>query len=91
MDSLYTGDRVNNKGMHGLQSHVAAITIGSVTTESLGKMQELKDLFFFLGFTIASVVVVWYLVQGIKAIGNFVVRRKAKKAREARNRGGESE
>lgn len=49
-------------------------------------MQELKDLFWFLGLTIGSVVVVWYLVQGIKAIGNFVVRRKAKKAREARDR-----
>ena len=53
-------------------------------------MQELTDLFWFLGVTIASVVVVWYLVQGIKAIGNFVVRRKAKKAREARNRGGDT-
>ena len=53
--------------------------------------QELKDLFYFLGFTIASVVVVWYLVQGIKAIGNFVVRRKAKKAREAREQGSKAE
>ena len=49
-------------------------------------MQELKDLFWFLGLTIASVIVVWYLVQGIKAVGNIVVRRKAKKAREARGR-----
>jgi hypothetical protein len=53
-------------------------------------MQELKDLFYFLGLTIASVVVVWYLVQGIKAIGNFVVRRKARKAREAREKGHDS-
>lgn len=41
-------------------------------------MRQMTDLFLFLGFTVASLIFMYFVVQGIKAIGNFVVRRKAR-------------
>ena len=50
-------------------------------------MQQMTDLFLFLGFTIASLVLVYFIVQGIKAIGNFIVRRKARAKKKTRDQG----
>ena len=49
-------------------------------------MQQMTDLFLFLGFTIASLVLVYFIVQGIKAIGNFIVRRKARAMKKAQDK-----
>ena len=64
-----------------------SVMVISVAATAIPASILMKRIGRKLGFTIASLVLVYFIVQGIKAIGNFIVRRKARAKKKTRDQG----